>query len=64
MDRMQMNTVRRAGIIDAIASGAGTWVCAVARRRAGGKVQEKWTVGGGNVRFEINGATQLIPPNL
>lgn len=32
--------------------------------KAGGKVLEMLAVGGGNVRFEINGATQLITPNL
>ena len=44
------------------------WGCAVVRRlaEAGHKVLvlEKRAGGGGNVRFEINGATQLIPPNL
>lgn len=32
--------------------------------KAGRKVLEKRAGGGGNVRFEINGATQLITHNL
>ena len=32
--------------------------------KVGGKMLEKWAVCGGNVRFEINGATQLITHNL
>lgn len=31
---------------------------------AGSEVQEKRAGGGGNVRFEINGATQLITLNF
>ena len=52
--------------IDAIVAGAGIWGCTVARRlvETGRKVLGKRAVGGGNVRFEINGVTQLITPNL
>lgn len=54
--------------IDAMVTGACIWGCAVDRRLAdSGKnvlVLEKQAVGGGNVRFEINVAAQLITPNL
>lgn len=68
MDRIQVNTITRDMIIDAIVAGAGIWGCTVARRLAelGRKVLvlEKRAVGGVNVRFEINVAAQLITPNL
>ena len=62
MDRMQVNTMRSAMIIDARVSGAGIWVCTLARRRAeaGRKNLEKRAGGGGNGRSEINVATKLI----
>lgn len=53
--------------VDSIVAGAGIWGCTVARRlaEAGRKVLvlERRAVGGGNVRFEINVATQLIAYN-
>lgn len=53
--------------VKTIVAGVGICGCIVAQRlseSAGGKFLEKRAGGGGNVRFEINGATQLITPNL
>lgn len=46
---MQVNTMTRDMIIDAIVSGSGIWGCMVASRRvvAGRKGLEKRAVGGG-----------------
>jgi hypothetical protein len=66
MKRIQMNTMSKTRPIDAIIAGVAIRTCTVARRLAavGRKGLEKRNVGGGNVRFEINVATQLITPNL
>lgn len=52
--------------VKTIVAGADVMACTFARRWSvsGGKVMEMRAGGGGNVRFEINWATQLITPNL
>lgn len=52
--------------VKTIVAGVGICGCIVAQRlsESARKMLEKRAVGGGNVRFEINAATQLITLNL